>query len=185
MFVTTRRRADHGFTLLELLVIMAILGFLAFMGYPALINTIHRARVDSGLRHVAMQLRVARMEAIKRSTPVYVDADVDAQTITTYRETTGTGFSDTDDTQLSQLTLPLPLVFGAVDDVKIADLPDSYFVFQTNGSVQEVGAYRLADDRGNFFEIRVDPRPAAKVTILKWEDPNWRPAGEGEPWQWQ
>lgn len=63
-------------------------------------------------------------------------------------------------------------------------------VFQPNGSVADEGAFRIADLRGNFLEVRVAPAATGRIEIRKWQDEVWR--GTGDPtdpdfiaWKWK
>ena len=69
-------------------------------------------------------------------------------------------------------------------------------VFLPDGSIQDAGAFRIADDRGNFFEVRMESLATAKPDVLKWHpDPPWggkagffpegRHTGSNQPlWEW-
>ena len=70
-------------------------------------------------------------------------------------------------------------------------LPDSDFngaVFDADGSVRDVGAFRFGDARGNFIEVRVEPAATARIRVRKWDpaDKDWYEQGEGDKvWEWQ
>lgn len=65
------RRAG-GFTLAEIIVVLAVLGLLATIGLPALFRTTARLRLEMAGREVASVLRLARFYAIRHSTNVAV-----------------------------------------------------------------------------------------------------------------
>ena len=191
-----RGRAAGGFTLLELVVMLALAGILVLIGYPALMNTIRRARVEGAVRSAAMEARAARLEAIKRSVQTYVEADFTNDRIAVWRESGITdGFSPADDVLVRELDLPAKVDFwGPADGTPEGpdatwNLPaEHYITFESSGAAESAGAIRFADERGNFLEVRVDPPATARVSMRKWDAAAaaWKAAGEdGKQWDWQ
>jgi len=67
------RAANHsGFTLLELLVAMLVLGVLASIGIPAFSSTIDRQRIDSAVTSLSSGLAYTRLEAVRRNRVVTI-----------------------------------------------------------------------------------------------------------------
>ena len=65
----TRRPAAAGFSLVELLVVLALIGILALIGMPWMLGTLHRAKLVATAREASTLMQGARLEAIKRSAP--------------------------------------------------------------------------------------------------------------------
>jgi type IV fimbrial biogenesis protein FimT len=70
-------KAEHrwvslGFTIVELLVAMAVAGILAAIGIPAFNSFVQNDRDTSQINSLAMSLNLARSEAVKRNTSVGV-----------------------------------------------------------------------------------------------------------------
>ena len=61
---------DAGFTLLEILLAVALLGTLAAIAVPLTADAIDSHRTSSAARYLAGRIQLARMEAVKRSTNV-------------------------------------------------------------------------------------------------------------------
>lgn len=62
----------RGFTILELLMVTAVLGIVAAMAIPAMNNAVERNKVFTTAELVAAQVREARLAAITRNAPVRV-----------------------------------------------------------------------------------------------------------------
>ena len=70
-----RKRSRVGFTLVELLVVMAILAILASVGFPSFQRLLADYRVTSQANSVQGLLQFARTEALKRTANVTVCSD--------------------------------------------------------------------------------------------------------------
>lgn len=66
------KSGEKGFTLLELLVVMAILGLLSMAVMPQMLPVLDRIRLQSDARDVAQALRAARQQAISTGKPAAV-----------------------------------------------------------------------------------------------------------------
>jgi type IV fimbrial biogenesis protein FimT len=64
------KNAQTGFTLLELLLVVALAGLLLGIGVPAMGNFIRSARITGAANDAMVGLHLARSEAIKRRVPV-------------------------------------------------------------------------------------------------------------------
>lgn len=63
-------KKQRGFSLPELLVVVAIIGMISLIGVPAFINYFNSARVNSALRTFTTDVRGARQRAVTRNRPV-------------------------------------------------------------------------------------------------------------------
>lgn len=68
------QRRHGGFTLLELLLLLGMIGVLAMVGLPSLMDTLERMNVNSASRTFTSALSLARSEAVKRGRDVVVCA---------------------------------------------------------------------------------------------------------------
>lgn len=72
------KRPQAGFTLLELMVVLAIAGVLMAVGIPAMGDFIRNGRITAAANDVMGALHFTRSEAIKRRVPVTVCTSADA-----------------------------------------------------------------------------------------------------------
>jgi type IV fimbrial biogenesis protein FimT len=74
------KRAPKGFTLLELMVVLAIAGVLMAIGIPAMGDFIRNSRITAAANDVMAALHFTRSEAIKRRDPVTLCTSASAVT---------------------------------------------------------------------------------------------------------
>lgn len=81
------RRSDSGYSLTELLVVVAIVGVLSLISVPAFINFKNQNTFRADLRNFTNDLRAARQYAIAQTVDVRVELDVPGNSLTsnTYR----------------------------------------------------------------------------------------------------
>ena len=72
------KRAQAGFTLLELMVVVAIVGVLMAVAVPAMGDFIRNGRITAAANDVMAALHFTRSEAIKRRFPVTLCTSADA-----------------------------------------------------------------------------------------------------------
>lgn len=65
-------KADSGFTLLEMMIVVAIGGVLLAIGVPSMVGMIRDNRIAAQANELVTTLAMARGEALKRNTPVIV-----------------------------------------------------------------------------------------------------------------
>ncbi len=196
-----RHRNAAGYTLLEVFVVLAIIGLVSSLAFPALQQFIHRNKILGIARSAGMLMREARYEAIKRGVPCLVRADGATGEVIAFADVDGdltfnpdpleTTFRATD-YELRRYALPSgiafdgplaqPPVFGFTG---IPGLPWNAAVFQTDGSIRTLGGIRFGDQRGNYLEVRVEPAATARVWVRKWDGANWLAQAEGgKTWEW-
>lgn len=189
-----RPASARGFTLLELIVVLAIIMIAVLIGFPALQNMLARAKTESALRECGMEFRAARLDSIKQSANVYVQADFANERVAVYRETSDDGFTPATDAFVREFKLPKGFYFwgppdGAAEGPNATDnLPPAThaFTFLSSGAANDIGGVRFSDGRGNFFEVHVEPKATARVTLRKWDGTTWKQQDEGGVrWDWK
>lgn len=206
------RRGEAGFSLIELLIVIALIALMAVWGVPAFLNTINRVRLTSAAREIATLMQVGRMEAVKRSGQnsnlrlevvalTYDDATRTFQLqIDAEPESPDAGAFDPETNFGGAYLLPKGITVAAPsgddgdavtgwDEVAVEADRWNGPVFLSDGSARSAGAFRLSDGRGNFLEVRIEFPATGKVAIQKWfgGDPatDWYENGEANrKWRW-
>jgi len=68
----SRRNREHGFTLVEIMVVVVIIGLVALIGFPMMARAVVRARVVSQVGVLKQAVAMARIRALKRGGGVAV-----------------------------------------------------------------------------------------------------------------
>jgi prepilin-type N-terminal cleavage/methylation domain-containing protein len=196
-----RQQVAAGFTVVELLLVVAVIGVASVMAYPALQQFLHRNKILGIAQTTSTLMREARFEAIRRGVSCIVHADGVTNEVVAFADVDGdltfnpdpteTTFRATD-YELRRYRLPAGIAFaapGAQPPVfAFTNLPAEPWngaVFQTNGSIRDLGGMRFGDQRGNYLEARVEPAASARVSLRKWDGSNWLAQGEGgKTWGW-
>lgn len=201
----TRPRIQAGFTLIELVVVLAVIGLLALWGVPAFLNTLNRTRLVNSAKEISTLMQVARLEAIKRGG---LNGDPRNRVAAVRYDGNGTFQLVVDETAGAIPTwdplpkggsyhLPTGVTLksptgggGAIDNWNtLSPSTDRYPgpIFLSDGSALYAGAFRLGDRRGNYLEVRVEFPATGRVVIQKWFPSltDWFENDEaGHKWQW-
>jgi type IV fimbrial biogenesis protein FimT len=157
------RAAVHGFTMIELLVTMAIAGMLMMIAVPAFTAFVQNQRIITATNSLVLSLNLARSEAIKRDQPtgVTVCASTDSQTCNGTSWSQGWIVIDTSGGANAGVLQGVPSV-GANDTISEA-AGQLQSVFQSNGTVTQAASFTVCDSRGATYAHSVDLGPTGRV----------------------
>ncbi|MDH3744596.1 MAG: prepilin-type N-terminal cleavage/methylation domain-containing protein [Acidobacteriota bacterium] len=176
----TLRTPSRGFSLLEALVVVAVIGILMAAAGPELYRLINKSRVMTAVDCSAILLRKARLRAVKYNVLGSVEMEVSGG----QRKLTG----NADRKLKSECTLPEQIQTWGVTGFDNLDRPEpaGMALFRGDGSAVEAGAFQFNDVRGNSLRVAIDPAATGRVQITKLEGATWHRADEGKrPWIWQ
>ncbi len=189
-----QRRRQNGFTFIELMMVLIIMGVIAFIGFPSLLNFLARSKTLTAANQISSTLRLARATAIKSGKTVVVKAlqagttegvtgeifaFTDSNNNTAYDPPVGgeTRFDRDGNKIPGSFTLPLGLSFAGPGGAgsgftgfpteAAGSLKAALVRFLPSGSAEALGAIRIRDNRGNILEIRIDQTAAARITVRK------------------
>lgn len=174
-------RGERGFTLIEMLVVMALMIVLMAIALPTLMTTMRAGKLRGVANQAAVLMRLARLDAIKHSAQgiVYIVPSAPGQPgrIEAFSDRNSNGAQEADEPILGTFVLPNGVDFvapgGLVGAASVLDLTadadggPNEAVFQRDGSILATGAFRIGDVPGNFLEVRIEPRATARVEVRK------------------
>jgi prepilin-type N-terminal cleavage/methylation domain-containing protein len=193
-----RHRREHGFTLAEMIIVVAILGIIILIGLPSFLGTLNRTRLTAASRQIASLLQLARIEAIKYNVPAKVTYDPTSRRFSGFLDLDRDGVFDATERPLSaSVDLPRKILFqgpgdAAENGAAAIDLWDDDAAimgpsFQNDGSANLPGAFRIADTHENILEVRIQSTATGKVVLRKWDrvaTKFYTHLENGQAWEW-
>ena len=137
-------RLDPGFTIIELIVVLALAAIVMAIALPGLISWLPTYRLSAGARQVASDLQLARMKAISQNTKFRLNFGSPPSTSYTFEKDDG-GFA----TESGPFSLP--------DGIKVIAVTASEF--QSRGTVNTAGSITLENNNG-------DPTKTVTISIV-------------------
>jgi len=197
-------RGPSGFTLIEMLVVLAILMILLLFAVPVLQTATRRSKLRGMANETATVMRLARLAAIKNSCPSIVKIVIDSSPrVEGFPDCDGNGVLDADKKTLGSFPLPYGVHFLAPPNLQgnasVGDLSAdpgggaaNVAIFQPDGSIAATGGFRFGDDNGNFLEVWVSPLATARIEVHKCllctdasDRTDWYANGDNGKWVWK
>lgn len=103
---TILMKKNSGFTLMEVMVVIAIIGITAAIAIPNVISYLPKHRLNGGARDVYSAMQYARLKAVKERTPVSIIFNTGTDSFTVFDDSNGNGSIDGGDTVLKTGNMP-------------------------------------------------------------------------------
>jgi len=184
-------RGRSGFTLIEMLVVMALMLALVAIGIPSLQNALHQSKMRGMVQEITVALRLARIDAIKTSSQGIVQvvpstAPDEPAVVRAFSDRDSDGKLGANEKVLASFVLPTGVTFDSAD--KFSADPDggpNMAIFLRDGSIDRIGGFRISDPYGNQMEVYVEPKATARIEVRKFENGKYVPNGDnGQAWTW-
>lgn len=199
-----RLQCARGFTLVETLVVLGIIGIALLIGIPAFGTFLRRGRVDSAARQIDMNLLSARVQAVRQGNTIglaFSNDPAKADPIGYARpmifvDANSNGTFDSGERILQQL--PLPQFRGIHFAIDTLDRPSGdpsatvgtvVYVFTSTGSELPAStgngkAVYVLDDYANVLEVAVPIVGSGKVAMTKRVVSGGTNSYIAQPWKW-
>lgn len=158
-------KSQKGYSLPELLVVVAIVGLISLVGVPAFISYFNSMRVNSALREFTTDVRAARQRAVTRNRPVKFSFETGAGKRSYWiydgdaAGTTWTQFGD--ERQLQEYVYLNDATFVDEDTPSDSQLD---IVFQPNGTITKAdGSAMPTETEGGKAVTKVEIRTDENV----------------------
>jgi prepilin-type N-terminal cleavage/methylation domain-containing protein len=192
-------RGQRGFTLIEMLVVLALMLVLATLGIPALQNALHQSKMRGMVQEISIALRLARIDAIKTGQSVVQIVPSTGPgvlpLVRAFSDRNSDGRLDATDPVLASFYLPTGVSFednnGMLDKDSVEGFSTdpaggpNMAIFLRDGSIDKIGGFRISDPNGNRMEVHVEPAATARIEVRKFETGKYVPNGDnGKAWTW-
>jgi prepilin-type N-terminal cleavage/methylation domain-containing protein len=147
--------SGKGFTIVELLVTVVVIGIVSGLAAPQFDEAINRIKFRSQAKNMVSMLRTARSHTIAEKRPFGVHFDLNSGVISLFKDIHDPAaqlFDPVNDSVAAVDSLPPEFVYV------YATFPTSAVIFQPNGSASESGdIYTIADysDSYHFSQVSV------------------------------
>ncbi len=170
-------RRQHGFTLIELMIAIALTGLLLSMAVPAMDLFVSNARQTSTINDFVSSMHIARSTAITTNTRVTMCPSANGVTCEDTDWDRGwIVFADLDSDQIVDLNETITSTTAGVDNLTIeSDEFENFMLYRPNGRVMNAavdgsaGEFTVCDERGAdhakvmIIELSGRPRLSEKL----------------------
>ena len=145
-------KPNTGFTLLELMIVISILAFLAAVSTPNIISWFEGRKLSSASRDVLSAMQTARLRAVKERANAVVRFDLVNNTFEAFVDDGGLTPADAGDN--ARNASEMLIKSGSYTSVNIFGGP-AFVAFTSRGFANAAGTVTLQDGNGNQKQITV------------------------------
>ena len=174
-------KKNHGFTLIELIVTLAVVSILLLTGIPALNQMTTSNRLVTQINSIAGSLSLARSESIKRGESITLCGSTDGETCDTSNWESGwIVFSDADNNAVlnsaSELMLKIVDPFSGGSTLRLSQSDSASVVrYKSDGSLRDIdpaitsinnmGTFTLCDSSASVTKAKaINVNPLGRVS---------------------
>lgn len=159
----TAERGELGMSLIELSIVLAIMGMMAFIGLPSMQEWLDRYRVRTAAAEIGASIQLQRMRAVSQNQDFSIAFDQVAGTYALFQGDPDTG------TALDVMPRALPrMVEFSGDSTDSVQLPNDRIIFHPDGSLNDRAAITdqifLGNAHGDVFLITIN-RATGRVQV--------------------
>jgi prepilin-type N-terminal cleavage/methylation domain-containing protein len=189
-------RRQSGFSMVELIVVLAIAALILAIGIPIFATMIHRGRVDGAARQFDLTLLAARLQAIKAGDNTIVQFSTTDRKLFAFVDTNNNGAYDAgppaEKILADNVVAPnFQILSVRIDDPDTASpsatTTSTTFKFTPFGSAAAGTADKsiyVADGHGNVIQVGVANHASGRITMTKRVGSGGTATYEPPPWQW-
>jgi len=143
------RRNNRGFTLVELMITISILGLIAILSVPNYQRFMHGWRLNGETQQLASALRTARSSAVMKNIDVVFTFNTDDGTYSWFEDTNRNGNLDNGEYQSAEYNIGETIEFAATT------LSSTTLTFGSKGNTRESGSITLRNVLNNVRQVRI------------------------------
>lgn len=150
MVMRIRFKSKAGFTFIELMAAVVIIGIVSAMAAPTFDRAIQRARFKGEAKLLISDLRVARSHAIAEKAPFGVYFDANAFTVTIFKDLdnlSSYSYEEASDSLVSVDSLDSDIVY------LYASFPSAAVIYQPNGTASGSGDIYMMSDNSDVINL--------------------------------
>jgi prepilin-type N-terminal cleavage/methylation domain-containing protein len=159
------RHDQRGMSLIEVLIVVAILGMMALIGTPAMEIWLERYRARTAAQEIATSIQLQRMRAVSRNRDHSIQFDERSRAYELFEGDPDTGTPLTPE----PITLPEGVSFGVASGDPI-EFASDLLTFHPDGSINTrnavVESLFLENNLGDSFEVTVN-LTTGRVEVIK------------------